>query len=169
MFINFLNIPHSTNLLDCKKKSIWLNWHTFFFLTSLLFKSISTFFSLTFHGFFFYVEKKWRRNTKSGVATQKPEHWSDSSGFGFVWGKFLNPSKINGMKSIAKGNWPTQNLVRVRGDEMDVQHPRRWQNSDVAFLIDSALLKEKSGVQAWWGRGVWWKNKVCIWLCRFAA
>lgn len=29
---------------------------------------------------------------------------------------------------------------------MDVQHPRRWQNSHVAFLMDSALLKEKSGV-----------------------
>lgn len=31
---------------------------------------------------------------------------------------------------------------------MDVQHPRRWQNSDVAFLMDSALFKEKSGVGA---------------------
>lgn len=26
---------------------------------------------------------------------------------------------------------------------MDVQHTRRWQNRDVAFLMDSALLKEK--------------------------
>lgn len=28
---------------------------------------------------------------------------------------------------------------------MDVQHTRRWQNRDVAFLMDSALLKEKMG------------------------
>lgn len=34
---------------------------------------------------------------------------------------------------------------------MDVQHPRRWQNSDVAFLMDSALLKEKSRVGVGWG------------------
>lgn len=45
----------------------------------------------------------------------------------------------------SKGNCLTQNLVRVRGNEMDVQHPRRWQNSDVAFLMDSALFKGKSG------------------------
>lgn len=57
----------------------------------------------------------------------------------------------------SKGNWPTQNLVKVQGNEMDVQHPRRWQNSDVAFLMVSALLKEKRGVGV-----IWWKNKVCI-------
>lgn len=43
----------------------------------------------------------------------------------------------------SKGNWPTKNLVRVGGNEMDVQHPRRWQHSDTAFLMNSALLKEK--------------------------
>lgn len=48
----------------------------------------------------------------------------------------------------SKGNWLTLNLVRVRGNEMDVQHPRRWQNSDVAFLMDSGLLKEKSRLGA---------------------
>lgn len=53
----------------------------------------------------------------------------------------------------SKGNWPTQNLVRVRGNEMDVQHPRRWQNSDAAFLMDSALFKEKSGVGVGGGSG----------------
>lgn len=63
-------------------------------------------------------------------------------------GRFLKPCKINGIKIDSKGIWPTRNRVRVRGNEMDVQHLCRWQNSHVAFLMDSALLKEKSVVGA---------------------
>lgn len=46
----------------------------------------------------------------------------------------------------SSGNWSALNLVVVLGYEMDVLHTHRWQNRDVAFfLMDSALLKKKSG------------------------
>lgn len=45
----------------------------------------------------------------------------------------------------SKGNWPALNLVMVLGNEMDVQHTHKWQNRDVALLMDSALLKKKRG------------------------
>lgn len=41
---------------------------------------------------------------------------------------------------------------------MDVQHTHRWQNRDVAFLMDSALLKEKRRRE---GSDIV-ENKVCI-------
>lgn len=61
-------------------------------------------------------------------------------------GGFKNPAekKINKWNEIdSKRNWPPLNLVMVLGNEMDVQHTHRWQNRDVAFLMDSALLKKK--------------------------
>lgn len=41
---------------------------------------------------------------------------------------------------------------------MDVQHTHRWQNRDVAFLMDSALLKKKRRRE---GSGIV-ENKVSI-------
>lgn len=46
----------------------------------------------------------------------------------------------------------------VLGNEMDVQHTHRWQNRDVAFLMDSALLKRKRRRE---GSDIV-ENKVCI-------
>lgn len=56
---------------------------------------------------------------------------------------FLKPGQNERNEIDSEGNWPTQSLVRVGGNEMDVRRPRRRQNSDVASLMDSALLKEK--------------------------
>lgn len=64
----------------------------------------------------------------------------------FFWvGGFKNPAgkKKKWNEIDSKGNWPALNLVMVLGNEMDVQHTHRWQNRDVAFLMDSALLKKK--------------------------
>lgn len=41
---------------------------------------------------------------------------------------------------------------------MDVQHTQRWQNRDVAFLMDSALLKKERRRE---GSDIV-ENKVCI-------
>lgn len=53
---------------------------------------------------------------------------------------------------------------------MDVQHTRRWQNRDVAFLMDSALLEKKRKEERKRGSGgrgeeVGWA--VILWKTRF--
>lgn len=58
-------------------------------------------------------------------------------------GGFKNPAKNKLDEINSKRNRPALNLVMVPGNKMDVQHTHRWQNRDVAFLMDSALLKKK--------------------------
>lgn len=53
----------------------------------------------------------------------------------------------------------------VLGNEMDVQHTHRWQNRDVFFLMDSALLKKKEREERRREGSDIVENKVCIWLC----
>lgn len=74
----------------------------------------------------------------------------------FCVGGFKNTAKYKWNKIDSKGNWPALNLVMVLGNEMDVQHTHRWQNRDVAFLMDSALLKKKGAGRA-----------VRLWKTRF--
>lgn len=76
----------------------------------------------------------------------------------FCVGGFKNLVKNKWNKINSKGNWPALNLVMVLGNEMDVQHTHRWQNRDVAFLMDSALLKKKRRRE---GSDIV-ENKVCI-------
>lgn len=76
----------------------------------------------------------------------------------FYVGGFKNLVKNKWNKINSKGNWPPLNLVMVLGNEMDVQHIHRWQNRDVAFLMDSALLKRKRRRE---GSDIV-ENKVCI-------
>lgn len=83
----------------------------------------------------------------------------------FCVGGFKNTAKNKWNEIDSKGNWPALNLVMVLGNEMDVQHTHRWQNRDVAFLMDSALLKKKRRRE---GSDIV-ENKVCIWLCRCTA
>lgn len=83
----------------------------------------------------------------------------------FCVGGFKNQAKNKLNEIDSKGNWPALNLVMVLGNKMDVQHTHRWQNRDVAFLMDSALLKKKRRRE---GSDIV-ENKVCIWLCRFTA
>lgn len=73
-------------------------------------------------------------------------------------GGFKDAAKNKLDEIDSKGNWPTLNLVMVLGNKMDVQHAHRWQNRDVAFLMDSALLKKKRGRE---GSDIV-ENKVCI-------
>ena len=85
----------------------------------------------------------------------------------FCVGVLKNLSKKNKLNKInGKGNWPSLNLVMVLGNKMDVQHTHRWQNRDVAFLMDFCPFEKKSGRRE---GGDIVENKVCIWLCRFLA
>lgn len=60
-----------------------------------------------------------------------------------MWEVFKTPRKNKWSEIDSKGNWLAVNLVMVLGNEMDVQHTHRWQNRDVAFLMDPALLEKK--------------------------